>query len=107
MKPTRAIPSCSQRYRQLGLTLLELMISLTIGLFLVAGISTLIARQSSTRAELDKSARQIENGRYAMTLLQDDIQHAGGFITFLFIHTGQLNHDAVILLGEDDRFGDA
>ena len=77
MKPTRPTPHQLQHCRQLGLTLLELMISLTIGLFLVAGISTLIARQSSTRAELDKSARQIENGRYAMTLLQDDIQHAG------------------------------
>lgn len=56
---------------------MELMISLTIGLILVAGISTLIAQQSSTRAEINKSARQIENGRYALTLLQDDIQNAG------------------------------
>ena len=62
---------------QAGLTLVELMISMAIGLILVTGVATLIARQSSTRAELDKSGRQIENGRYAMTLLQDDIQHAG------------------------------
>lgn len=67
----------AQRRQQAGLTLVELMISMAIGLFLVAGITTLIAQQSSTRAELDKSGRQIENGRYAMTLLQDDIQHAG------------------------------
>ena len=66
------------RYRcQMGLTLVELMISMAIGLFLVAGIATLIARQSSNHAELDKSGRQIENGRYAVTLLQDDIRHAG------------------------------
>ena len=67
----------SQRCRQTGLTLVELMISMAIGLFLMAGIAILIAQQSSNRAELDKSGRQIENGRYAMTLLQDDIQHAG------------------------------
>ncbi|MBB5199568.1 PilW family protein [Glaciimonas immobilis] len=53
------------------------MISITIGLLLLAGITTLIAQQSSARAEIDKSGRQIENGRYALTLLQDDIQHAG------------------------------
>lgn len=56
---------------------MELMISMAIGLFLVAGIATLIAQQSLNRAELDKSGRQIENGRYALTLLQDAIQHAG------------------------------
>ena len=67
----------AQHCRQTGLTLVELMISMVIGLFLMAGIATLIAQQSSNRAELDKSGRQIENGRYAMTLLQDDIQHAG------------------------------
>ncbi|MFZ2387078.1 MAG: PilW family protein [Polaromonas sp.] len=69
--------SIAVRPRQAGLTLVELMISMAIGLILVAGIATLIARQSSTRAELEKSSRQIENGRYALTLLQEDIQHAG------------------------------
>lgn len=63
--------------RQAGLSLVELMISLTIGFILVAGISSLIAKQSSTREEQEKSSRQIENGRYAMQLLHDDIEHAG------------------------------
>lgn len=53
------------------------MISMAIGLLLVAGVATLIGRQSLSRGELDKSARQIENGRYALSLLEDDIQHAG------------------------------
>ena len=73
--PRKSARVCHRR--QAGLTLVELMISMAIGLFLVAGIATLIARQSSNHAELDKSGRQIENGRYAMTLLQEDIQHAG------------------------------
>lgn len=70
-------PPVAARRRQAGLTLVELMISMAIGLILVAGIATLIARQSSSRAELEKTNRQIENGRYALTLLQEDIQHAG------------------------------
>lgn len=65
------------RQHQAGLSLIELMISITIGLLLVAGITALISQQSSNRNELDKSGRQIENGRYALTLLEDDIQHAG------------------------------
>lgn len=56
---------------------MELMISLTIGLVLLAGITTLIVKQSQTRDELDKSSQQIENGRYAIQLLSDDIEHAG------------------------------
>jgi len=71
--PRRSAPNRQQG----GLTLVELMISITIGLLLLAGITALIAAQSSTRAELDKSGKQIENGRYALTVLQDDIEHAG------------------------------
>lgn len=62
---------------QRGLSLIELMISLTIGLILLLGITTLIVQQSQTRDELEKSSRQIENGRYAMQILHDDIEHAG------------------------------
>lgn len=74
--PRRKYP-VKGRYVQRGMTLVEWMVSLTIGLILLTGLSALIARQSSTQAELEKSSRQIENGRYAMQLLQDDIQLAG------------------------------
>ncbi|MCF8167419.1 MAG: PilW family protein [Rhodoferax sp.] len=63
--------------QQRGMTLIEWMISITIGLILLVGMTTLIAQQSSSQAELEKSSRQIENGRFAMQLLQEDIQMAG------------------------------
>ncbi|TXT23420.1 MAG: type IV pilus assembly protein PilW [Gallionellaceae bacterium] len=65
------------RRSQTGLSLVELMISLTIGLVLLAGITTLIVQQSGARREMEKSGRQIENGRYAMEILRGDIEHAG------------------------------
>lgn len=65
------------RRQQLGMTLMEWMVSITIGMILLAGLSVLIAQQSRTQAELEKSSRQIENGRYATQLLQEDIQLAG------------------------------
>lgn len=67
----------SSHSRQAGLTLIELMVSITIGLFLVAGLATLIASQSGTRAEIDKSGRMIENGRYALQTIAADVQLAG------------------------------
>ncbi len=77
MKPGLVTCSAVLQLRQAGLSLVELMISITIGLILVAGMATLIATQSAARNELEKSHRQIENGRYAIELLRGDIEHAG------------------------------
>jgi type IV pilus assembly protein PilW len=60
-----------------GFTLVELMVALTIGMFLMIGLISLIVSTTSSRTELDKSTRQIENGRYALQLLSQDIQLAG------------------------------
>lgn len=60
-----------------GFSLVELMISITIGLVLLLGLSTLLINNSSTRTELEKSSRQVENGRYATQVLTEDIRHAG------------------------------
>jgi type IV pilus assembly protein PilW len=68
--------------RQRGLSLIELMISMAIGLVLLAGVTTLIVQQSSARTELDKAGRQIENGRYATQVLRDAIEHAGFYGEF-------------------------
>lgn len=60
-----------------GFSLVELMVAITLGLFLVIGLLSLIASNSAARAELDKTSRQIENGRFALSLLTEDIEHAG------------------------------
>jgi type IV pilus assembly protein PilW len=65
------------RAREAGLTLIEFMVSIVLGMLLVAALATLIANQSSTRAEIDKSGRMIENGRYAIRAIADDAQSAG------------------------------
>ena len=79
--------SLQRRRHQRGMTLMEWMVSITIGLILLTGLAALIARQSSTQAELEKSSRQIENGRYAMQLLQEDIQLAGYYGAFSAVST--------------------
>lgn len=62
---------------QRGLTLVEFMVSIVIGLIMVAAIATLIANQSQSRAEIDKTGKLIENGRYAVSTIASDLQMAG------------------------------
>ena len=65
------------RARQAGLSIIELMIAIALGLIVLAGLATLFANQSAARAEMERSSRQIENGRFAMELLTDDLRMAG------------------------------
>jgi len=60
-----------------GFTLVELMVAMAIGLFLLIGLISLLVTTSQSRTELDKTGRQIENGRYALQLLMEDAAHAG------------------------------
>ena len=76
-RPSFFSHSPRSRAAQRGITLVEWMVSITIGLVLVTGLLVLFAQQSQTQNELQKSSRQIENGRYAMQLLREDIQLAG------------------------------
>src|SRR5688572_21466361 len=64
---------------QQGFSLVELMIGMTIGLLLVMALTTLLVNNSRATTELDRSGRQIENGRYAMDLLRGEISLAGYF----------------------------
>lgn len=60
-----------------GLSLIELMIAITLGMLVVAALLALFLNVTRTNNEMAKMNRQIENGRFAVQLLQDDIVHAG------------------------------
>ena len=68
---------------QLGVSLIELMISITIGLLILVALSTLFVNQSRARIELDKSNRMIDNGSYALKLLSDNLSMAGYYGEFI------------------------
>jgi type IV pilus assembly protein PilW len=65
-----------------GFSLVELLIGLTVGLVVVAGLATIYANSSRSQAELQKSAAQIENGRYAMEVISSDLHLAGFYGDF-------------------------
>jgi type IV pilus assembly protein PilW len=54
-----------------GAGLVELMVGITLGL-LAAAIATLFANNSAPN-EIERTSQQIENGRFALQLLRDDI----------------------------------
>ena len=63
--------------KQRGLSLIELMISITLGLIILTAIALVFLNASNSRTELERISRQIENGRYAIDLLTNDLRLAG------------------------------
>lgn len=60
-----------------GVSIVELMIAIALGLVILAGLVTIFANSSAARTEMERSSRQIENGRFAIELLAEDIRMAG------------------------------
>lgn len=60
-----------------GFSLVELMVAITISLLILLALVTVFVNLSRSNNELNKTNIQIENGRLAVQLLQDDLMHAG------------------------------
>lgn len=67
---------------QRGFTIAELMIAVAIGLLILAGMTTLFVSNSKAQTEIEKANRQVENGRYAVSLLAGDLRNAGYYGEF-------------------------
>lgn len=65
--------------REYGYTMVELMVSITIALFLLAGLTTLVMHTRQSSATQSQMAQLQDNERMAMTILTDVIQQAGYF----------------------------
>lgn len=63
--------------RQLGFSLVELMVSIVIGLIILAAMVALFVNSSGANRELARANTLIENGRLAIELLESDVIHAG------------------------------
>lgn len=63
--------------RQRGLSLLELMVALAIGAFLIIGAVTLQTNTRRTFAVNEENARLQETARYVLSVLEPEIQLAG------------------------------
>ena len=68
--------------RQSGFSLVELMISIALSLMILAGLASVFVNSSATRKEIERTTRQIENGRYAVELLSNNIALASFYAEF-------------------------
>ncbi|MHB8668789.1 MAG: PilW family protein [Burkholderiales bacterium] len=76
------LPATRRRSFLGGFSLVELMIAITLGLLIMTGLISVFVKNSLVRAEIERGNRQIESGRYAMSLLTDDLRMAGYFSSF-------------------------
>ena len=60
-----------------GLSLIELMVALAISSMLMLGLASSFKTSSDAQRALEKAGMLIENGRYAVNLVTDDLRHAG------------------------------
>lgn len=67
---------------QIGFSMVELMISITLGLLVMTGVLSVYSDLTRSNAELAKMNRQIENGRFTIQLLQQELWHAGFWDTY-------------------------
>src|SRR3989339_407508 len=69
--------SISQSMRQRGMTLLELLIAMTIGLLLLVGILVIYVQTNQSYRVSDSTSRLQESARFAFDLLSREIRMAG------------------------------
>lgn len=67
---------------QHGLTLVELMVAMALGLLILTAASTLFVQHNQHQVELDKANRLIDNGRYSLELLSENLRLAGYYGEF-------------------------
>jgi type IV pilus assembly protein PilW len=77
MRPTK--PKLLARHGQRGFTLVEILIALTVGLFLMGALLTIVQTNRRVFGEQNQLAQVQDNERMAMTMMADVIQSAGYF----------------------------
>lgn len=65
------------KIKQQGMTLVEIMIALVLGIFLIAGVLQIFLGAKQSNRLLDNLSRMQENGRFAMDFISRDIREAG------------------------------
>jgi type IV pilus assembly protein PilW len=73
----RSMTNAYGRRAQRGVTLIELMVGLTLGMIVSAGLLSVFSSAVSQAQNLGRASAQIENGRYVVELLQDELRMAG------------------------------
>lgn len=71
--------------RQAGLSIIEIMIAMTLGLLLLTAVGAFYVAQSRNQRELSNQFGQIENGRYALDVLTRYLENAGYYGHYVYM----------------------
>ena len=74
-------PSISRRGSR-GVSLVELMVAITLGLVILTTVLLVLSNATSARAEIDRVSQRLENGRYAIEFLTQELQSAAFYGEF-------------------------
>lgn len=70
-------PVARRQQGQAGFTLIELMISITIGLAILAALVGVLATSSSNAKTNDRTSELLSNGRFALDAMKKELREAG------------------------------
>ena len=66
-----------RKHAQLGVTLIELMVAMTISLVVLLALVSIFVNTSRSNTEMSKTNDLIESGRVSIQVLSEDLSHAG------------------------------
>ena len=72
---TTPFPAAGRAQR--GFTLLEMMVAMTISLFIISALAAVVFGASTSNRSRDRASDLQVNGRYAIDTIRRDLQHAG------------------------------
>ncbi|MBF0437718.1 MAG: PilW family protein [Magnetococcales bacterium] len=67
----------TQSPKPAGFSLIEVMISITIGLVILLAVISMLATSTRSQQNMEQSASIVENGHFSIQTLFDDLRHAG------------------------------
>jgi type IV pilus assembly protein PilW len=65
-----------------GFTLVEILVALALGMLILLALTVLFARNTGNHSELERNTRQLENARFSIDMLGEDLMHAGYYGDF-------------------------
>jgi len=100
-KPT--MPRAANQFAQFGFNLIELMLAMTVTLFIIGALITVVMGSASTSRSRDQASDLQTNGRYALQQIKGDLQHAGFLgISSLFTPDQPITADGIVVTGVCD-----
>lgn len=68
--------SVTTTHKQTGFGLIEIMISLLLGIIIMLGVAEIATNNSKTRWELERAGRQLENAAYALNMIESELANS-------------------------------